>query len=181
MSKHIPDLRCQVAITSDHVRDAMILRSICFVHEHGYAPEFIFDGNDHQATHFVFYNGNEPIGSLRIRWFADFAKYERTCFREQYRHPFTVKRCIQVTFDHVARKGYTKILTQAEERLAKLWIRLFDLELVDNNPTWIEGHREPYFTIGGLIPASPQPITMNSDGNTLLSIEGEWGARDRIA
>ena len=33
-----------------------------------------FDGNDYQATHIIVYSGDEPIGTLRIRWFKDFAK-----------------------------------------------------------------------------------------------------------
>ncbi|GAA3066581.1 hypothetical protein GCM10010520_12990 [Rhizobium viscosum] len=176
MVNKYPNLRCQVATTPDHVRDAMILRSICFVHEHGISPSFIFDGNDHQATHFVFYDGEDPVGSLRIRWFADFAKYERTCFREKYRHPFTVKRCIQMTFDHVARKGYTKVLTQAEQRLARLWTILFDLEIVDSPPVEIAGHPEPYLTVVGTIPASSDPITMESSSALLLRVEGQWDA-----
>ncbi len=62
-------IRCQVATTSDHIRDAMILRSICFVHEQGIAPGFIFEGNETQGTHFFFYDGTVPAGSLRVRWF----------------------------------------------------------------------------------------------------------------
>ncbi|WP_234689268.1 hypothetical protein, partial [Allorhizobium ampelinum] len=154
-----PDIRCQVAMTPDHVRDAMILRSICFVHEHGISPSFIFDGNDHQATHFVFYDGTEPVGSLRIRWFADFAKYERTCFRERYRHPYTVKRCIQMTFGHVGRKGYTQVLTQAEERLARLWTKLFDLEIADTPPIQIGEHED----LWGMRKQS-MPSSLNFDG-----------------
>ena len=166
-------LRCQVATTSDHIRDAMILRSICFVHEHGISPDFIFDGNETQATHFIFYDVNEPVGSLRVRWFADFAKYERTCFRQAYRQPFMIKRCLQMTFPHVSRKGYTRALTQAEPRLAELWARLFKGEIV-GQPVQIAGHPEPYVTVLVSLPAHPDAITLRSDGAVLLRVEGEW-------
>ena len=166
-------LRCQVATTSDHIRDAMILRSICFVHEQGISPDFIFDGNETQATHFIFYDGSDPIGSLRIRWFANFAKYERTCNRQKYRHPFVGKRCIQMTFPHVSRKGYTRIMTQAEPRLAELWERLFKGEIA-GRPVKIAGHPEPYVTVLGTVPADPDAITTGSDGAVLLRVEGEW-------
>ncbi len=31
----------------------------------------------------IVYAGDEPVGTLRIRWFKDFAKIERTAFRER--------------------------------------------------------------------------------------------------
>jgi hypothetical protein len=81
-----------------------------------------------------------------------------------------------MTFDHVARKGYTKVLTQAEQRLARLWTILFDLEIVDSPPVEIAGHPEPYLTVVGTIPASSDPITMESSSALLLRIEGQWDA-----
>ncbi|WP_244492373.1 hypothetical protein [Aureimonas sp. AU12] len=167
-------IRCQIATMPEHIRDSMIMRSICFVQEHGIAPNFIFDGNDHQATHVVFYDGDEPIGSLRIRWFAEFAKYERTCFREAYRHPSVLKRCIRMTFEHVARKGYAKVMTQAEPRLARLWTILFKGEFIDTQPVQIPGHGEPYLSVIGAIDRHPCAITPESDSALLLRIEGEW-------
>lgn len=166
-------IRCQVATTNEHIRDAMILRSICFVHEQGIAPEFIFDGNETQATHFIFYDGTVPVGSLRVRWFNGFVKYERTCFREAYRHPFVVKRCIAMTFPHVTRKGYTKMMTQAEPRLAELWARLFNGRILDAPAVEIEGH-PPYLTIIGDLPINPDVLTLDSDPRLLLQVEGEW-------
>jgi hypothetical protein len=81
-----------------------------------------------------------------------------------------------MTFDHVARKGYTKVLTQAEQRLARLWTILFDLEIVDSPPVEIAGHPEPYLTVVGTIPASSDPITMESSSALLLRVEGQWDA-----
>jgi hypothetical protein len=81
-----------------------------------------------------------------------------------------------MTFDHVARKGYTKVLTQAEQRLARLWTILFDLEIVDSPPVEIAGHPEPYLTVVGTIPASSDPITVESSSALLLRVEGQWDA-----
>lgn len=169
-------LRCVVATTPEHMRDIVIVRSICFVHELGISSSFIFDGNDQQATHFVFYDGDEVVGALRVRWFADFAKYERTCFRERYRQPFAIKRCIQMTFEHVARKGYTRVMTQSEPRLTRLWTKLFKFDVLDNDPLEIAGHPEPYMTVVGTIPPAGDAITMASDSAMLLRVEGRWDA-----
>lgn len=167
-------LRVVIATSAEHMRDITILRSICFVHEMDVPARFVFDGNDQQATHFVFYDGEEPIGALRIRWFADFAKYERTCFREKARNPFVIKRCIQATFDHVARKGYSKVMTQSEPRLTKLWTKLFGFEAHDDKPAYILGHAEPYITVTGTLAPRADAITMEADSALLLRVEGEW-------
>jgi hypothetical protein len=65
-------------------------------------------------------------------------------------------------------------LTQAEERLAHLWIKLFDLELANNPPVEITGHPQPYLTVFGTIPPSPDAITMESSSAVLLRVEGQW-------
>jgi len=167
-------LRAVIATSAEHMRDVTILRSICFVHELNIPSRFVFDGNDNQATHFVFYDGEEPIGALRIRWFAGFAKYERTCFREKARNPFIIKRCIQATFEHVARKGYTQVMTQSEPRLTKLWTKLFGFEALDDKPAYILGHSEPYITVVGTLKPHDEAITMDADSALLLRVEGDW-------
>lgn len=173
-SKGANSLKIVVATTPEQMRDITILRSICFVHEQGIPASYIFDGNDQQSTHFVFYDGDEPIGSLRIRWFAGFAKYERTCFREKYRNPFIIKRCILATFDHVARKGFTRIITQSEPRLTRLWVKLLGFEILEGKETYVLDHEEPYITIEGHIPAHADPITVDSNSEVLFRVEGEW-------
>lgn len=167
------DIRCEVAISERHMRDVVILRSICFIDELGIHPDFIFDGNDHCATHFIFYREDVPVGALRIRWFADFAKYERTCFRPAHRDPFTIKRCIRQTFGHVARKGYTRVVTQSDRRLTTLWTKLFGFAILPGEPVVLEGH-PPYLTVVGTIPADPDAIRFDTNGHTLLRTEGFW-------
>ena len=52
----------------------------------------------------------------------------------------------------------------------------FDLEIIDSPPVEIAGHPEPYLTVVGTIPASPDPITMESSSALLLRVEGQWDA-----
>src|SRR6202012_2394034 len=73
-------IRCEVVTTYEQLLHAYAIRSICFMEEHGVKAQQNFDGNDYQATHVVVYAGEEPVGALRIRWFKDFAKFERTAF-----------------------------------------------------------------------------------------------------
>ena len=66
-------IRTEVVTTYQQLLHAYAIRSICFIEEHGYSARHEFDGNDYQATHMIVYAGDEPIGTLRIRWFKDFA------------------------------------------------------------------------------------------------------------
>ena len=107
-------IRTEVVTTYEQLLHAYAVRSICFMEEHGVPARHEFDGNDYQATHVIAYAGDEPVGTLRIRWFKDFAKFERTSFRKAYRDMRTVKAVAEFSFDHVARKGFDKVITHAQ-------------------------------------------------------------------
>jgi len=107
-------IRCEVVTTYEQMLHAYAIRSICFMEEHGVKAQQTFDGNDYQSTHMIVYAGDEPVGTLRIRWFKDFAKLERTAFRQAYRNTHILKAFAFFVFDHVARKGYDKVITHAQ-------------------------------------------------------------------
>src|SRR5947209_4339477 len=104
-------IRTEIVTTYEQLLHAYAIRSICFMEEHGVLAQHEFDGNDYQATHVIVYSGDEPIGTLRIRWFKAFAKFERTSFRKDYRNIHTLRTAADFAFDHVARKGYDKVIT----------------------------------------------------------------------
>ena len=101
-------IRTEVVTTYEQLLHAYAIRSICFMEEHGVKAQQTFDGNDYQATHMIVYAGDEPIGTLRIRWFKDFAKIERMAFRKAYRNVHVLKAFVNFMFNHIARKGYDK-------------------------------------------------------------------------
>ncbi|HCX10824.1 MAG TPA: GNAT family N-acetyltransferase, partial [Hyphomonas sp.] len=53
------------------------IRSAVFLSEQDCPYEEEFDGNDFCATHLLLKAKGRPVGTLRIRWFAEFAKLER--------------------------------------------------------------------------------------------------------
>jgi len=68
----------------------------------------------------IVYARDEPIGALRIRWFKDFAEIERMAVREAYRNTHVLKASAYFVFNHVARKGYNKVITHAQPKYARL-------------------------------------------------------------
>jgi hypothetical protein len=168
-------IRCEIVTTYEQLLHAYAVRSICFMEERGIKAQHEFDGNDYQATHAILYSGEEPVGTLRIRWFKDFAKLERTAFRKAYRNTHVLKAFAYFVFDHVARKGYDKVITHAQPKYARLWrIILGFKNAEDKKPIYFEGHEEPYIELVKELTPPPNAISERTDATVLFRTEGLW-------
>jgi hypothetical protein len=168
-------LRMEVVTTYEQLLHAHVLRGICFMEEHGIKAKQTFDGNDYQATHVISYVGDEPIGTARIRWFKDFAKFERSCVRRAYRTPQVIRASGLFIFDHVARKGYERIITHATPKYARLWRQLLGFKLVEGKePVYFDGHSEPYLELVKELTPPPDAISPRTEANVLFRVEGFW-------
>lgn len=164
----------KVVTTSEQQRDALLVRAVSYFGD-GHAPlKILTDGNDFCATHFVAYVDEEPIGSARIRWFKDFAKFERTCFVPQYRNPRSIYTTAHTIFGHIAHKGYTRVVTYAEPKFARLWVRLLGFRETGKPPLGLAMSDEPYLELVKELSAPPSAITEESAGELLERIEGYW-------
>ena len=56
---------------------AFAVRAACFIGELDRSFSEEFDGQDFSAVHLLAYLGEEPIGTVRIRWFQSFAMPDR--------------------------------------------------------------------------------------------------------
>ena len=166
--------RTVVVTTAEQMAQARAIRAICFLDERGLSYTDEFDGNDYQATHFLMYAGDEPIGTSRIRWFADFAKIERTAFRKDYRSTRTLRRYAKFVFGHVARKGYSKLITMSLEKYAQLWERDFGFTRVPGRISQRPGDATVYFELVKHLDVPPDALTMASELSMLVRIEGAW-------
>jgi len=170
-------IRAEVVTTHEQLLHAYAIRSICFMEEHGYAARQEFDGNDYQATHIIVYAGDEPIGTQRIRWFKDFAKLERLALRESYRNTYILKTLVNFVFDHVARKGYDKVITHAQPKYARLWKILFGFRNAEGKaPFCFDGHPEPYIELVKELTPPNNAISASTDAAVLFRVEGFWDA-----
>ena len=114
-------VRTEVVTTYEQLLHAFAVRAIGFMEEHSVKAQQTFDGNYYQATHFIVYAGAEPIGTVRVRWFKDFAKFERASFRPAWRNIHVIRNCANFVFDHVTRKGFDKVITHAKPKYARIW------------------------------------------------------------
>ena len=80
------DLHIDVARTLNDLMQVVTVRSLVYMGDQVCPFDEEFDGNDFAgATHLILRKGDEPIGVVRLRWFADFAKLERLAIRREYR------------------------------------------------------------------------------------------------
>lgn len=170
-------IRPEIVTTYEQLLHAYAIRAICFMEEHSIPAQHEFDGNDYQATHVIAYSDDEPIGTLRIRWFRDFAKFERTAFRPAYRNTRILKIVADFSFDHVARKGYDRVITHAQPKYARLWRMIFGFKNVEGKkPIYFDGHADPYIELVKDLTPPANAISVRTDSAVLFRTEGFWDA-----
>ncbi len=168
-------IRTEVVTTYQQLQHAHAIRSICFMEENGIPARHEFDGNDYQATHIIVYAGQEPIGTMRIRWFKDFAKLERLAFREAYRNTHVMKAFVFFAFNHIARKGYDKAIAHAQPKYARLWRIVFGCRNAEGKaPVYFDGHPEPYIELVKELTPPLNAISASTDTAVLFRTEGFW-------
>jgi hypothetical protein len=170
-------IRTEVVTTYAQLLHAFAVRAICFMEEHGVKAQQTFDGNDYQATHFIVYEAQEPIGTVRVRWFKDFAKFERASFRPAWRNTHVIKNCANFVFDHVARKGFDKVITHAKPKYARIWRAMLGFKNMEGKePVLFEGHEEPYIELVKQLSIPSNAISESTDATILFRTEGFWDA-----
>jgi Acetyltransferase (GNAT) family len=103
------DISLTIARSIEDLMRVGSIRRASFVSRQDRPYEEAFDGNDFSAGDFPSYVGDEPVGCLRIRYFADFANLERLAVCHEFR-----KRQIGTKLTHTGVKlcrmsGYRRI------------------------------------------------------------------------
>jgi len=160
--------------TLDDFQMVAALRAAVFMSEQACPYEEEFDGNDLCATHFLLFDGCRPVGTLRVRWFADFAKLERIAILPSERGRMEGLRVLLAEmFELVARKGYRRMLGQIQARLWPVWSRTFRCRLLPGRaPFWFSDYE--YREIEIFVPAHPRALPMETDPYTIIRPEGAW-------
>lgn len=154
--------------------EVFAIRATSFWESEQFPYDLAFDANDFQATHVLGYLGKEPIGAMRIRWFRDFAKIERTGFRPSHRGLAVIKPVHDFALAHIARKGYRQAITHAAPLYAKLWRMHFGWKPVNKPPASYEG--ETYVELVHSLNVPLNAITVESSVEVLFRSEGYWDA-----
>ncbi|MEM9220214.1 MAG: GNAT family N-acetyltransferase [Cyanobacteria bacterium P01_F01_bin.150] len=113
----------------EDIEPIQTIRRQVFQFEQGVSPELEFDGHDEAAIHFLAYQGNEAIGTARIRYLttnnvntddanADdskiIAKIERVAVLAEHRGNGIGKRLMEVAIAYLYSQGITAIKINAQ-------------------------------------------------------------------
>lgn len=165
-----------VVRTLDQLPQIYALRGIVYMGEQDCPFDEEFDGNDLSgATHLVAKIGREPVGAIRIRWFAEFAKLERAAVVRRYRESGVARALWEASAAIAARKGYRYILGHIEPRLLGFWERCAGFRLREGRAAFRFSDRE-YVEVVAELPARADAITLDAPPMTLLRPEGAWDA-----
>lgn len=178
-----PPVIVRVARTMDDMQRIAVVRALVYMSEQACPYEEEFDGNDLAgATHLIAEAGDEPLGCLRLRWFAGFAKVERVCVRKGHRSGKVARKLMNEAIEIIRRKGYARFFGQVQAHLVPYWKRYGFIhraergEFVFSDRAYaeMEARPEPH----------PDPLTPDSDPLILDRPEGAWdkpGPLDRSA
>lgn len=170
----LPQIEIKVASTLEDLMQVVAIRALVYVGEQDcpYAEEF--DGNDFAgATHLIARCRGEPVGVIRLRWFATFAKAERLAVRPGRRSGHVARALIEAGAALAARKGYSEILGHIEPSLVPFWRRYGGVRIRSERPEVRFSDRNYVEVIKDVVPP-PDALSLNSPAMVLLRPEGAW-------
>jgi predicted GNAT family N-acyltransferase len=162
----------RVVRSMEEMARVIAIRSAVYMGEQHCPFEEEFDGNDFSATHLICHKGREPVGCMRIRYFADFAKLERLAVRGENRNVGLAGQMVDAAIELCRKKGYRVLYAHAQKRLVNFWEQ--------RGFTRMPGAREFAFSDYDYVEVKletekhPQCITLRDDPYVLIRPEGQW-------
>jgi GNAT superfamily N-acetyltransferase len=138
--------------------------------EHLYGKHF--DGNDFSATHLIGYVDGEPVGTIRIRYFAEFTRIERLAVRPTHRKSRIAFKLAKAAFAWCRDKGYRIAGGVARSELIPFWTMLGFRLTEGKDPIYIYGL--PHYDITLNLDEASKPLSAMTDTLVLLRSEGRW-------
>jgi predicted GNAT family N-acyltransferase len=131
-----------------------------------------YDGNDLSATHLLAYIGDEPIGCLRLRFFADFAKLERLAIRKEFRKSRAAFQLVRAAFKFCQKKGYQRIYAHSQTRLVDFWKR-FGFRVLEGGKSFVFSGFD-YVEVIADFERDADSVTIGDDPYLIIRPEGRW-------
>ncbi len=161
----------EVVRSMDEMARVIAIRGAIYMGEQRCPFDEEFDGNDFSATHLLCHKDGEPVGCMRIRYFADFAKLERLAVRHEGRGAGLAGRILDAAIDLCRKKGYSVLYAHSQKRFLKVWEsrgfkRMGARDLVFSDFDYVEVKLETE--------KHPQSITLSDDPYVIIRPEGRW-------
>lgn len=124
-----PRVNTKLVESMDEMTKVLAIRAaVCLGELHWPFSEYM-DGNDFTSTHLLATVDGEPAGTMRIRYFGDFAKPEWLVVLGRFRRGRYGCRGVAHSlgthaFDFCRKKGFTRIYGHAATELEPLWRKI---------------------------------------------------------
>src|SRR5262249_15952724 len=124
------------------------------------------------ATHLIAYIGDEPVGCLRVRFFADFAKFERMAIRKEFRNSRASVLLAQASLKLAAKKGYRRAYAHSQTRLIGFWKR-FGFSPLEGGKAFVFCDFDYVEIVADIVPDS-DPVKLGENPYVVIRPEGRW-------
>jgi len=161
-----------LARTLEDMMRVAAIRNAVYIGEQQCPYDEEYDGNDMTGTHLLAYMGNEPIGCLRLRFFADFAKIERLAIRKEFRKSQAAFQLVRASFKFCQKKGYRQVYAHSQARLVDFWHR-FGLKEMEGGQKFVFSDFDYVEMVADLEPDS-DALALGADPYVLIRPEGRW-------
>lgn len=117
--------RLEVRIVSTFEERQMVvaIRAAVLLGEQSGRYSCHFDENDHCSTLLLVLVDGEPAGTLRLRWFAGFARVEKMILRREYRNYRVLNALVVKGLRLAQKKGYRTVAGLAFPEVVPFWKR----------------------------------------------------------
>lgn len=161
-----------IARTLEDMMRVAAIRNVVYMGEQECPYYEEYDGNDLSATHLIAYMGDEPIGCLRLRFFADFAKLERLAIRKEFRKSRAAFQLVRAAFKFCQKKGYGKIYAHSQTRLVDFWKR-FGFQVLEGGKSFVFSGYD-YVEVVAEIQRDAKAVSIGDDPYMIIRPEGRW-------
>ncbi|MEP6831649.1 MAG: GNAT family N-acetyltransferase [Rhizomicrobium sp.] len=166
------DIGVTVARTFEDMMRVASIRNVVYMGEQECPYYEEYDGNDLSATHLLAYIGDEPIGCLRLRFFADFAKLERLAIRKEFRKSRAAFQLVRAAFKFCQKKGYGRIYAHSQTRLVDFWKR-FGFQVLEGGKGFVFSGYD-YVEVVADIERDANALAIGDDPYLIIRPEGRW-------
>jgi predicted GNAT family N-acyltransferase len=161
-----------IARTFDDLMRVAAIRNAVFIGEQECPYDEEYDGNDLSATHLLAYMGDEPIGCVRARFFADFVKFERVVIRKEFRKSRAIFMLVQAGLSFGRKKGYRRAYAHSQARFLTFWSR-FGFRPLEGAKPFIFSDFDYVEIVVDLEP-DPDALAIGTNPYVLIRPEGRW-------
>jgi predicted GNAT family N-acyltransferase len=162
----------RVVRSMEEMARVIAIRSAVYVGEQHCPFEEEFDGNDFSATHLICHKGREPVGCMRIRYFAGFAKLERLAVRDESRNVGLGSQMVDTAIELCRKKGYRVLYAHVQKQLVNFWEQRGFARMPNAREFAFSDY--DYVEVKLETEKHPQSITLGDDPYVLIRPEGQW-------